>query len=94
MKYIYKITYPNGKVYVGQDAAGGFMNYFGSSDESYIEKDFTWAEMQNFSARKEVLWVSETADKPELDKKETEYILKYESNNPQKGCNQRLPVMP
>jgi hypothetical protein len=36
MKYVYKITYPNGKIYIGQDTAGYYMTYFGSSDESYI----------------------------------------------------------
>jgi hypothetical protein len=30
MKWIYKITYPNGKIYVGKDLTGS-TNYFGSA---------------------------------------------------------------
>jgi hypothetical protein len=30
MKVIYKITYPNGKIYVGQDVTDS-INYFGSA---------------------------------------------------------------
>jgi len=37
---IYKITYPNGKIYVGQDRTDT-LNYFGSADSRLIEQDFT-----------------------------------------------------
>ena len=33
MKVIYKITYPNGKIYVGKDLTAS-INYFGSADSS------------------------------------------------------------
>ena len=91
MKYIYKITYPNGKIYIGQDAKDLYMTYFGSAVDTYINNDFTWEEAQKFSIQKEILWSSETATKDELDRKESEFILKHESNNPEKGYNQRLP---
>lgn len=93
MKYVYKITYPNGKIYIGQDAKGLFMTYFGSSDEDFIQKDFSWDQKQDFSIQKQILWSSETASQDEVSRKETEMILKYESNNPEKGYNQRLPKL-
>ena len=37
---VYKITYPNGKIYVGQDPTGT-LNYFGSADSCLIERDFS-----------------------------------------------------
>ena len=40
MKVIYKITYPNGKIYIGQDWTDS-INYFGSANSKLIEKDFT-----------------------------------------------------
>jgi hypothetical protein len=52
---IYKITYPNGKIYVGQDRTDT-LNYFGSADSQLIEQDFTRDERRDFTIRKEILW--------------------------------------
>jgi hypothetical protein len=89
MKYIYKITYPNGKIYIGKDATGSFMTYFGSthSGELFIERDFSWEQMQDFSIRKQILWSSEDATPQELSAKENELIAKCGANNPEKGYN-------
>ena len=40
MNEIYKITYPNGKIYIGSDRTGS-INYFGSANSELIAKDFT-----------------------------------------------------
>jgi hypothetical protein len=40
MKVVYKITYPNGKIYIGKDLTDS-INYFGSAASSLIERDFT-----------------------------------------------------
>jgi hypothetical protein len=56
---IYKITYPNGKIYVGQDRTDT-LNYFGSADSRLIEQDFTSDERRDFTIRKEILWESDT----------------------------------
>ena len=40
---IYKITYPNGKIYVGQDRTNS-INYFGSASDALIAADFTPAQ--------------------------------------------------
>ena len=38
MKVIYKITYPNGKIYIGKDLTDS-INYFGSASHSLIAAD-------------------------------------------------------
>jgi hypothetical protein len=87
MKVVYKITYPNGKIYIGQDVTDS-INYFGSASSELIAQDFTREERRDFTIRKEILWESETASKEEVNQKELEYIRKYESNNPAIGYNQ------
>lgn len=89
MKVIYKITYPNNKIYIGKDLTDS-INYFGSASSKYIEKDFTREERRDFTIRKEILWESETATDKEVNKKEVEYILLYKSNDPEIGYN-RFP---
>jgi hypothetical protein len=86
MKVIYKITYPNGKIYIGQDVTDS-IGYFGSPDSKLIEKDFTREQRLVFTIRKEILWELETATKEEVNKKEKEFILLYHSNNPAIGYN-------
>jgi hypothetical protein len=89
MKVIYRITYPNGKIYIGKDSTGDNIRYFGSPDREYIEKDFTWEQQQDISVRKEILFANETISETELIKKENELIVQYGANNPAKGYNLR-----
>jgi hypothetical protein len=85
-KYIYKITYPNGKIYVGQDVTGT-LNYFGSSKNPQIEKDYSEAEMKHFTIIKEIIWESNNATNKEVYDKEMKLIEELEANNPAKGYN-------
>jgi hypothetical protein len=87
MKVIYKITYPKGKIYIGKDSTGDILRYFGSPDREYLEKDFSWEELKDITLRKEILFASEDISESELSQKETELIIKCESNNPAKGYN-------
>jgi hypothetical protein len=87
MKVIYKITYPNGKIYVGKDSTGDNLRYFGSPNREYLEKDFSWEQQQDITLRKEILFSGDGISETELIKKENELIEKYESNNPEKGYN-------
>ncbi len=87
MKVIYKIIYPNGKIYVGKDSTGDILRYFGSPDREYLEKDFVLEEMKDIIIRKEILFSSKDISDSELGKKETEFIIKCGSNNPTKGYN-------
>jgi hypothetical protein len=87
MKVIYKITYPNGKIYVGQDLTDS-INYFGSASSKIIAKDFTRKQRADFIIRKEIIWESDTASDSEVTKKELEFIKKLRSNDPEIGYNQ------
>lgn len=87
VKVIYKITYPNGKIYIGKDLTDS-INYFGSANNNLIAKDFTREERQDFTVRKEILWESEIATDQEVNRKEVECIRFYDSNNPEVGYNQ------
>ncbi len=87
-KQIYRITYPNGKIYVGMDLTGTVL-YFGSpsagkqiaADHQANGTDFT------FTLRKEILWESETATDAEVRAKEIELIRATGANNPEVGYN-------
>lgn len=85
LKVIYKITYPNGKIYIGKDLTDS-INYFGSASSDLIAKDFTREQRQDFTIRKEILLESE--DEAEINKIEPELIREHESNNPEIGYNQ------
>ncbi len=86
MKVIYKITYPNGKIYIGKDLTDS-INYFGSAHDRLIANDFSREQRRDFTIRKEILWESETAADSEINQKEIEYIRFFNSNNPSIGYN-------
>jgi hypothetical protein len=86
VKVVYKITYPNGKIYVGQDVTDT-LNYFGSADSRLIERDFTREQRRDFSIRKEILWESETASNSEVTQREIDFIRALRSNDPAVGYN-------
>jgi hypothetical protein len=87
MKVIYKITYPNGKIYIAKDLTDT-LTYFGSGDSNLIAQDFTREQRRDFKIRKEILWESETASDAEVNKKEVEFIRHFRSNDPKIGYNQ------
>jgi hypothetical protein len=86
MKVIYKITYPNGKIYVGKDLTDT-INYFGSADSRTIEADFSREQRQDFTIRKEILWETENGSDCEVNAKEIEYIISLRANDPAVGYN-------
>jgi hypothetical protein len=86
MKVVYKITYPNGKIYVGQDVTDS-INYFGSASSALLAADFTPEQRRDFTARKQILWESETATNAEVNQKEREFIESLRSNDPEIGYN-------
>ena len=87
MKVIYKITYPNNKIYVGKDLTDS-INYFGSASDALIAKDFTREQRRDFTIRREILWESEMASDAEVNQKEVEYITNLRANKPGIGYNQ------
>ena len=87
IKVVYKITYPNGKIYIGKDLTDS-INYFGSASSKLIEMDFSRDERSDFTIRKEIIWESESSSDKEVNLKEVEFIRSYRSNDPAIGYNQ------
>lgn len=93
MKVVYKITWPNGKIYVGRDLTDSIA-YFGSPDERLIEADFPTREARrDLTIRREILWESETAPDGDVLRKKRELIIALRSNDPAIGYN-RNPKFP
>jgi len=85
VKIIYKITYPNGKIYIGKDLTNS-INYWGSADSNLIANDFTDEERKEMTIRREIIY--ESTDSNEVNKMESQLIRQYDSNNPIIGYNQ------
>ena len=86
VKVIYKITYPNGKIYVGQDVTDS-INYFGSANSKFLAAEFTPEQRRDFTARKQILWESETATQDEVNRMERKFITELRANDPAIGYN-------
>jgi len=84
---VYKITFPNGKIYVGKDIGGSghSLRYFGSWNNAAVEADFSRNELQTFVLRKDILF--ESGDKSEVTRRESELIRELRSNEPGIGYN-------
>ena len=88
LKYVvYKITFPNGKIYVGKDIGepGHSLRYFGSWHNETVEADFATDDLRDFTVRKEILFESD--DKALVSLKESELIRALKSNDPMIGYN-------
>ena len=72
-KQIYKITYPNGKIYVGMDLIGMLLNVGSPSARDRIAADLD-AHRLDVRLRKEILWESETATDDEVRAMEVKLI--------------------
>lgn len=87
-KYVvYKITFPNGKIYVGKDIgySGHSIRYFGSWNSKRVEADFTKEELTSFTIRRDILFESD--DKKLVGQREMELIVELCANNPDLGYN-------
>jgi hypothetical protein len=85
MPTIYRITYPNGKIYIGSGMTDT-LTYFGSVNNDAVTRDFSAAEMQSFTVTKDVLWRGECS-RSELVRREYKLIRELRSNNPTVGYN-------
>ncbi|MDB5307744.1 MAG: hypothetical protein JWO38_1946 [Gemmataceae bacterium] len=93
LKVVYKVTYPNGKIYVGQDVTDS-INYFGSASNALISADFTREQRRDFIIRKEIHWESDTATDQEVTAIEFEFIRLLRANDPAIGYNRRPRFVP
>ena len=87
-KVIYKLTYPNGKIYVGSDLTDDIC-YFGSANAEIVALDFTRKQRKDFTVRRQILWESATASDSEVLQKEIKYIQALRSNDAAIGYNRR-----
>lgn len=88
-KVVYRITWPNGKIYVGKDLTDT-IDYFGSPSaaaRAAIAADFTREQRRDFVVRKEILWESASATDAEVARMEIEWILRLRANDPAIGYN-------
>lgn len=83
---IYKITYPNGKIYIGQDRTND-INYFGSAKGRIIAEDFTDEQRRDFTIRREILLTLRNKTIHDFIKAEQRFIRQYNSDDPTVGYN-------
>lgn len=91
MPCIYRITYPNGKIYVGKDLTDT-VAYFGSVDSGLIHADFPQDQTDVFIVTKEILFRSDSAQ--DVNKREAEFVRRFQSNDPAIGYNRWPPFAP
>jgi hypothetical protein len=90
-KQVYKVTYPNGKIYVGMDLTGSLLCLGSPSAHEQIAADHQLERHQfDLTLRKEILGESEAATDAEVRAMEVKLIRETGANNPAIGYN-RLP---
>lgn len=84
---VYRITFPNGKIYVGKDIGGSghSMRYFGSWNNEAVERDFAKEQLHSLTLRKDILF--ESAEKSDVTRMESQLIRELRSNDPEIGYN-------
>ena len=85
-KIVYRITYPNGKIYVGMDLTDS-ITYFGSASAALIAQDFTAEARRSFTVTRDVLWQSDTASDRAVRAVERGLIVALRANDPAIGYN-------
>ena len=89
LKVVCKVTWPNGKIYVGSDMTDS-ITYFGSPDKAAIERDFATREARrDITVRREILWESAVAGRSQVRRMESEYIRRSGASDPLVGYNKR-----
>jgi hypothetical protein len=85
---VYKITFPNGKIYVGKDIGGSghSLRYFGSWSDALVQADLTVDQLRDLTVRKEILFESRSKD--EVSAMEVRLIVELRANDPTIGYNQ------
>ena len=91
MKVIYRITYPNGRIYIGRDLTDD-IDYFGSANSTLVVADFTREQRRDFTIRREIIWESETATDSEVALMGPRLIWEHRSNDPAAGYDRWPPL--
>lgn len=94
MKVVYKIIWPNGKIYVGSDVTDNIA-YFGSPSHlarAAISRDFPdRAQRRLMTITREILWESEAATDADTRREEICWIRALRATDPDIGYN-RFPA--
>lgn len=85
-KQVYKITYPNGKIYIGMDLTGS-VTYFGNPSAKALIAAELAENANDYTARKTILWESDSAADTEVRAMEAKFIRENRSNDPAIGYN-------
>lgn len=94
VKVVYKLTWPNGKIYVGSDLTDT-ITYFGSLSAELVAADFPSPEMRrDMTIRREILWESAEASDAEVRFTERELIVALRANDPACGYDRRPRFRP
>lgn len=92
-KQVYKITYPNGKIYVGMDLTGSLLHLGIPKAHARIAADLDDHRL-DLTLRKEILWESETATDAEVRAMEWKLTRESGANDPATGYNNWLRLPP
>lgn len=90
MFMIYKLTSPDGKVYIGCTSHAKLEHRFGFRGEGYRGQPYIWPAIQKFgweNFKHEAIATAESRE--EASELERYYINKYDSTNLEKGYNKR-----
>ena len=92
--YVYKIIFPNGKIYVGADwgrnATTDVVSYFGSFKKSahlILEEHQAHINNKSFTITKEILYEAFNQTPEHIRKKERKFITQLDAKNPNIGYN-------
>lgn len=86
MSQVFRVTFPNGKIFIGYDMIGQIC-YFGGFDSARIQEELKPFKYSKVSLQKELLWESETATEDEVLKTNERYVSIFRSNDPDIGYN-------
>ncbi len=94
--YVYKITFPNGKIYVGADwgrqAMLNVVSYFGSfkaSQEQILIDHKEHLKSKTFTITKTILYETFNQTPAHIRQKEREFIRALNAKDPKIGYNKR-----
>lgn len=94
--YVYKIIFPNGKIYVGADwgwnASLSLISYFGSfqaSRQRILDEHQDYLKDKCFTITKEILYEAYNQTPEHIWQKEREFIVALDAKNPDIGYNKR-----
>lgn len=88
---IFKLTFPNGKIFVGRAPAESILET-GGVDPALVLRDLTPRQRADFFLRRETIWESASASAEEAAAVEAAYIRALGADDPAMGYNRPSPA--